>query len=152
MITQSNAFRNGHTPANGFLPCPTDYEPAPTPKPELPGWRSAFPAHTHSLNWVDGDGISHSHTVRSDDIDEVLRQVRVVKAFIAAAKVRPEQKPAHAEPEQTDSAYDAPEPDDDNYCPTHGRTKLRPSKYGGFFCAARLHDGSFCKFSSGRKR
>jgi hypothetical protein len=110
----------------------------------------------HSLKWCDHDGIEHLHVVRSDDLDDVLRQVRTVKAFIAAAKARDE-KPAncHAgvtvaepEPEQTDNAYAEPEPDDDICCPTHGRAKLRPSKYGGVYCATRLRDGSYYKYKS----
>ena len=103
------------------------------------------------LKWHDHDGIEHLHVVRSDDLDEVLREIGMVKAFIKAARARdgkpvatePEPTP---EPEQTESAYE-PEPDDD-YCPTHGRAKLRPSKYGGVYCAARLRDGSYCKYKS----
>jgi hypothetical protein len=61
--------------------------PAPQHAPqEAHSWHAAFPVHTHSLSWVDGDGISHSHTVRSDDIDDVLRQVKTIKVVIAAAK------------------------------------------------------------------
>jgi hypothetical protein len=108
------------------------------------------------LRWTDHDGHEHSLTIRANDLDTLLLQLRRVKAFIAAAKARDE-KPAncHAgvtvaepEPEQTDSAYDESEPESDDYCPTHGRAKLRPSKYGGVFCAARLRDGSYCKYKS----
>jgi hypothetical protein len=110
----------------------------------------------HSLKWHDHNGIEHLHVVRSDDLDDVLRQVRTVKAFIAAAKARDE-KPANcrgaatvAEPEleQADNAYTETEPDDDDYCPTHGRAKLRLSKYGGVYCAACLRNGSYCKYKN----
>jgi hypothetical protein len=75
----------------------------------------------HSLKWHDHDGIEHLHVVRSDDLDDVLRQVRTVKAFISASKARARdensvehghmttQAPdAEPEPEQADSAYSEP--------------------------------------------
>lgn len=30
-------------------------------------------------------------------------------------------------------------------CPTHGTAKVRPGQRGGFFCAAKLADGSYCR-------
>jgi hypothetical protein len=144
---------NGQSVPAADEPTIGDTDTAPAPKAELPGWRSAEPRFVHSLKWFDQDGIEHLHVVRSDDLDDVLRQVRTVKAFIAASKARArDEKPAPSpEPEQADSAYDEPtEPEDDDYCPTHGRARLRPSKFGGVFCSARTPDG-YCKFKSGRR-
>ena len=115
----------------------------------------------HSLKWFDTDGVEHLHVVRSDDLDEVLREIGMVKAFIKAARARDE-KPASVpteapepqapapESKQVDSA-DEPEPEDHDYCPTHGRARLRPPRYGGVFCSARMKDGTYCKHISGRK-
>ena len=30
-------------------------------------------------------------------------------------------------------------------CPTHGTVKIREGQRGGYFCAAKLPDGSFCR-------
>jgi hypothetical protein len=160
--------QNGHS-HNGFAPspivdapyamrpesdgaaypaCPSDYKPAPAPKPSRPGWRNAEPRYVHSLKWFDTDGIEHLHVIRSDDLDDVLRQVRTVKAFIAASKARA-QGVSRAEPEATEPEPEAGEQTDSAYCPTHGTSKLRPSKFSGVYCAAKLADGTFCTFTSG---
>jgi hypothetical protein len=156
----ARTHRYGASPrtCNGLTKRSTSDDAAHAPKPELPGWTNAEPRFVHSLKWFDQDGIEHMHVVRSDDLDDVLRQVRTVKAFIAASKVGAEKSvqadSAHsesqAEPEQAESAYSELEPEGDDYCPTHGRAKLRPSKYGGVFCSARMRNGEYCKFSSKR--
>jgi len=38
------------------------------------------------MKWVDSDGIEHLHILRSDDLDDVLKQMRTVKMCIQAAK------------------------------------------------------------------
>jgi hypothetical protein len=148
------AFSDDEPIPFAVAPEPQPVAPVAAPKPELP--RFAEPRFVHSLKWFDTDGIEHMHVVRSDDLDDVLRQVRTVKTFIAASKVRAEKSvqtdSAHSEPQaeagQADSAYDEPEPEDNDYCPTHGRAKLQPSKFGGNFCTARMRNGEYCKFSS----
>jgi hypothetical protein len=129
----------------------------------MPGWQDQLAPLTHALRWTDHDGHEHNLTIRANDLDTLLIQLRTVKCFIAAAKARDE-KPApspepeqaeyaYDEPEQADSAYDEPEPEpepeSDDYCPTHGRVKIRPSKFGGVFCTAHTQDG-YCKFKSQR--
>jgi hypothetical protein len=112
----------------------------------MPKWRDEHPKYVHSMEWRDSLGIKHMLVFRDDDLDAVLREAKMIREFIRAARARDE-KPAQAQ--QADSAYTEPEPDDDDYCPQHGRTKIRASQYGGVFCTARTQDG-YCKFKSER--
>jgi hypothetical protein len=86
----------------------------------------------HSLKWHDHDGIEHLHVVRSDDLDEVLREIGMVKAFIEAARARDEKPVQHAymttqapdpapepEPEQAETVYDAPPEPSRLWCEHH---------------------------------
>jgi hypothetical protein len=42
-------------------------------------------------------------------------------------------------------AAPAPRPESPPTCPVHGTVKVKPSNHGGYFCAAKLPDGSYCK-------
>jgi hypothetical protein len=73
------------------------YDPVPEQVPDVAAshtasWRDQFPAHTHSMTWVDESGMSHSHTVRADSLDDLVRQVGAIKALIASAKHKAEIK------------------------------------------------------------
>ena len=91
-----NAHVNGKV---AHLPCPSDYEPAPidiTPSKPTPRWRDQFPTYTHNINWLDSDGISHSMTLRSDILQDILNDLKLLKGMIRTAK----QKHSTANPEQ----------------------------------------------------
>ena len=41
-----------------------------------------------------------------------------------------------------------PEPKPAPECPLHGKAKIKESKFGGLYCAAKLKDGGFCDWKS----
>lgn len=41
--------------------------------------------------------------------------------------------------------------DDRPACPEHGRDKVAPSKFAGWYCKKRLPDGTYCKWQSDPK-
>jgi hypothetical protein len=77
-----------------------------------------------------------------------------VKSFIQASKVRAEKSvqadSAHSEPQaepgQAESACD--ESDTDACCPEHGRSRIKPSRFGGLYCTGRMENNEFCTFKS----
>jgi hypothetical protein len=86
---------NGHTLSSDHDDIDfTDVTPAPRLDPDAwkkehrmtTGWHAREPRFVHSLKWHDSEGVEHLHVVRSDDLDEVLREIRTVKQFIKAAK------------------------------------------------------------------
>jgi hypothetical protein len=46
------------------------------------------PTTVHSVKWRDSDRHEHLYVVRGNDLDEVLLQLRKVKAMISAARAR----------------------------------------------------------------
>jgi hypothetical protein len=130
----TRAFENDVT----FSPEP----PAPQQTPHVAhDWRDQNPLYTHSLKWHDGDGIEHLHVIRSDDLDELLRQVKTIKVVIAAAKVR-------------DSKADnpAPAPTTDNrpdWCHVHNvAMKQHGDETQGYWHSHKAADGSWCRGKS----
>jgi hypothetical protein len=133
-----------------YPPCSSDYAAAPAPKAELPGWRNQFPAYTHSMSWTDSLGITHSHTVRSDNLDEILREARITQEFVKAARARhekstatapaPEPQPEPEQNEQTDSAYDEPEPSR-LWCERHQTWLQRREKHGNVWYSHKTAEG-----------
>jgi hypothetical protein len=69
------------------------------------------------LRWHDHDGHEHSLTIRADNLDDLLIQLRTVKAFIKAAKVcdeKPVEQGHMTTPApQAESTDDEPDPEDD---------------------------------------
>jgi hypothetical protein len=154
MLTQ-NGFHsndNGH-----FLNCESDYEPAPlidvTPQTApKPGWRDQQAAFTHHIQWIDADGISHGLTIRSDSLQDLMADLKMVKGMIKAAK----QKARESQPaKQTESELNAET--DVKRCPIHGIDMPRrfSKRNNGHFFAHTLPDNTFCygsKGHSGRER
>jgi hypothetical protein len=108
------------------------HEPAPrAPQPSLP----EAPASANC--YVEIHGRKVQVTLR--DYDEG----RLLERLDALLQRFPQADSAHSEPqaeaEQAESA-----------CPTHGTGRMRPSRYGGTYCAARLTNGTYCPFKSKR--
>jgi hypothetical protein len=82
------------TPEDDTIP------PAPS---HTPSWHDHEPVFVHSLKWHDADGVEHLHVVRSDDLDEMLRQVKTIKVCIAAAKARDKAQAIDAKEESSTS-------------------------------------------------
>jgi hypothetical protein len=131
----ANYNGNGHTPSdagdNGFGKYSDisfdDTNPAPRIDHDAwkkehrmtTGWHTREPRFVHSLKWHDSEGVEHLHVVRSDDLDEVLREVRVVKQFIKAAKAQAEE---HAVAVSTTTPEPPQEPAEEpqkGYCTVH---------------------------------
>lgn len=125
-----------------------DDEPAPAPKGEMHGWRDQLAPLTDMFEWTDSDGHAHHLTIRADDLDSLLIQLRTVKAFISAAKARAQQK---AVGNATTTEPQAAAEQAEFACPDHGTSRLRPSKFGGVYCATQLPSGKFCSFKSGKE-
>jgi hypothetical protein len=105
------------------------------------------------MSWTDSLGISHSHTVRSDNLDEILHEARMTQEFVKAARARAEKPVAttpapQAEPEpqaepqneQTDSAYDEPEPSR-LWCERHQTWLQRREKNGNVWYSHKTAEG-----------
>jgi hypothetical protein len=107
--------------AADYPPCASDYEERPVfdvvPTMPRPGWTDAFPAFTHNLSWIDGEGCSHSMTLRSDSLSGLMGDLKLLKGMIRKAKT----KAAESQPAQT-----APQPDSDvSPCKIHGMAMER---------------------------
>jgi hypothetical protein len=94
MVHATNLNHNG---TNGhFLNCASDYEERPlidiTPAAPRPAWRDQFPMFTHNLSWVDADGCSQSMTLRSDDLQSLMADLRLLKGMIKQAKESAKEK------------------------------------------------------------
>lgn len=87
-ITYSGeSHSNGTTNGAPYPPLHSEADFGPqSPYKPTPKWRDREPRFVHSLKWLDAEGIEHLHVVRSDDLDDVLKEVRTVKAFIAASR------------------------------------------------------------------
>jgi hypothetical protein len=87
MLSANDLCLNGNG-INGkvaYLPCPSDYEPRPAidviPTTPAPKWRDQHAAFTHHVQWVDSEGISHGLTLRSDSLQGLLSDLKMVKAI-----------------------------------------------------------------------
>ena len=102
MLSANDLHLNGHVNGtNGHaLECSSDYEPRPaidiTPSKPTPQWRNEFPQFTHNLSWLDSDGINHSMTLRSDSLQALMADLKLLKSMVQQAK----QKHADANPTQ----------------------------------------------------
>jgi hypothetical protein len=101
------------------------------------GWRDQNPIYTHSLKWRDSDGTQHLHVIRSDDLDEVLRQVKAIKTVIAAARAH--EAEAHEQ-----------EPDRPDWCPIHRVQMPERSNAKGKWYSHQATDGTYCKGRTAR--
>jgi hypothetical protein len=135
MLAANGISSNNGVHAQLYAPCPSDYETAPidvTPTAPRPGWKDAFPQYTHNLSWVDSEGCSHSMTLRSDSLSDLMNDLRLLKSMIRQAKG----KARESAPQQA-----APEPDSDvPPCPIHGASMERRTskRTGGIYFSHRM--------------
>jgi hypothetical protein len=142
-----------HNGANGhLLDCPSDYPaidvtPMPTAPTPKPGWRDQHAAFTHHIQWVDADGISHGLTLRSDSLQGLMADLKMVKGMIRQAK----QKASESTPQQAET----PVPDSDiPACRIHNvAMERRTSKRtGGIYFSHRLPGSKELCFGRESKR
>ena len=143
MVSANGTHHNG---TNGhYLNCASDYEPAPvidvTPAAPKPGWRDQFPTYTHNLSWVDSDSLSHSMTLRSDSLSDLMADLRLVKPMIRQSK----QKAAEHAPQQAEGASET-EQSDVQQCRIHKVDMVRrwSKRTGGHYWAHKAPNGDFC--------
>ena len=130
--------------------CPSDYEAidiTPLPKAEpKPGWRDQHAAFTHHLQWADADGISHGLTLRSDSLQGLMADLRMVKGMIKAAKQKAaESQPQQAVQTQADGARESKQPDVQR-CKIHAADMIRrwSKRTNGHYFGHKLSNGDFC--------
>lgn len=134
MITTNGAHLNGVHVSNLWPPCPSDYEPAPANIPaKQTGWRDQFPAFTHNLSWVDADGLSHSMTLRSDSLQDLMADLKLLKNAIKQSRQQHAEAPLDAE-------------SDVKRCAIHGVDMPRrfSKRNQGHFFGHVLPDNTFC--------
>ena len=125
---------NGHT-----LVCASDYpavEIDVTPHQPQPKWQDQFPQFTHNLSWQDSDGISHSMTLRSDSLQALMADLKLLKGMIKAAK----EQHSTANPTQSQTQEECVA------CKVHGvEMERRISKRtGGHYFSHKLSDRELC--------
>ena len=98
---------------------------------QQPSWRDWEPRHVHSVKWVDSEGLEHLHVVRGDDIDQILKDVAVVKLCIEHARTRAAKKRQQATQETPQASEQPPaaEPDPQKgWCAAHNVWMTRHQK------------------------
>ena len=124
-----------------YLDCASDYEERPiidvTPHPK---WRDQLAPYTHTLQWVDADGCSHSMTLRNDTLQGLLDDLKLIKSGIQQCK-------AKARQENPDM------PPDTMLCDVHNAYMERrySKRTGGHYFAHKVENGEFCYGKSQHK-
>jgi hypothetical protein len=151
MLTQNGTNLNGSNGVHAaklYPACASDYDavtiditPQTAPKP---GWRDQHAAFTHHIQWIDADGISHGLTLRSDSLQGLMADLKMVKGMIKAAK----QKAAESQPQQAmhDPQVPAADVPDTKHCAIHGVDMARrwSKRTGGHYFAHKAPTGDFC--------
>ena len=113
------------------------------------------------MKWVDADGIEHLHVLRSDDLDDVLREMATIKLCIQHARARAAKaRQAETAPSTPRDTQASPQPanqpvpavvtaTDAASCPLHGTSRIKPSKFGGVYCAVKSDGDKWCSWKSG---
>ena len=138
--TNLNNGTNGH-----FLNCASDYEPSPvidiTPatasKPDCTGQHATY---THHVQWLDSDNVQHGLTIRSDSLQGLLADLKLIKGMIRQAKAKAAE---HAPPQATQT----PAPDSDEPpCKIHGTPMVRrqSKRTGGIYFSHKMANGELC--------
>jgi hypothetical protein len=134
-----------------YGPCASDYEavaidvtPAAAPKP---GWKDAFPQYTHNLSWVDSEGCSHSMTLRSDSLSDLMSDLKMLKNMIRQAKGKARES-ATQQDQQTspDPQVQAANVPDVQRCEIHAVDMVRrwSKRTQGHYFGHKLPTGDFC--------
>ena len=136
---------NGTTGTNGHgaqLHCENDYEAVNatpyTPSAHPVPWRSQFPAFTHNLGWTDGDGCTHSLTLRNDNLNDLMADLKMLKGLIRASK----QKATVANP----GAHQGQTQEELVVCKVHGVAMERriSKRMGGHYHCHRMGVNDLC--------
>lgn len=141
MVTENGAYSNGHvTPWAQNGPVSQSQTPVTDCEPQ-PGWHSQLAKFTHTLNWVDLDGCGHALTIRADGLQELLNDLKLVKAGIRQAK----QKAQLGEPKRQGTTQEEPHADVLE-CSIHHATMVRrwSKRTQGSYFSHRLPDCSIC--------
>ena len=149
MVAVNGIHSNGHM-SNGnvtYLPCSSDYEERPTidvvAREPKPGWHDQNPRFVHSLTWTDADGVGHMLVLRSDDLQALFGDIKMVKSMIKRSKEKAKEKQPEAQQEQTQPEHVV--------CKIHGvQMERRVSKRtGGHYFSHRI--GTELCFGKGAK-
>ena len=142
MLSNGVSHLNGHhNGTNGTtLVCESNYEPVSVidviPTTPAPKWRDQHAAFTHHIQWIDSDNISHGLTLRSDSLQDILSDLRMVKGIIRQDK----QKHTDANPEQPETQSEKV------VCKVHGVPMERrvSKRTGGHYFSHKLADRDLC--------
>ena len=140
MLSNGTALLNDHVNGTNAhtLECPSDYPPAIdiTPSKPTPQWRNEFPQFTHNLSWTDLDGINHSMTLRSDSLQSLMADLKLLKSMVRQAK----QQHADASPVQPDTQLERV------MCKVHGTVMERrvSKRTGGHYHCHKLAGRDLC--------
>ena len=143
MLSHNGAIPNGTSLSDRgtILNCPSDYEPRPVidvvPTAPKPGWRDQYALFTDTVQWLTPDGISHSLTIRSDDLGDLMRDVKLIRAMILKSREQ------HAAPGSESEPGDGQEPMT-KPCDLHGGApmKRRVGKNGAAFYSHQVQGGN----------
>jgi hypothetical protein len=155
MVSANGIHSNGSNGSNGhFLNCTSDYEPRPltidvVPTAPTPKWRDQQAAFTHHIQWVDHEGISHGLTIRSDDLQSLMADLRLVKAGIREAKKQAAESasvPGDSQSGESHSPTELTAETDVQRCRIHGVDMPRriSKRNSGHYFAHFLPDDSIC--------
>ena len=137
MVPTPEHARNDHALPIVYPPCPSDYEATDWQAAKrTPGWSTREPKFVHSVKWIDSDGLEHLHVVRSDDLDEALREIRALKQYITTSR-------AKAQEEEQNTAHHA-QPQE-GWCPLHHVRMQHHTNGKGSWWSHKLADGTWCK-------
>ena len=102
--------------------------------------------HSFTTKAYNPDGYDCMFTVRSDDATEFFTKVKALLDWLPRhgfepTRTRPNSNGNGAPPPTTD----APAAQNGNVpvCQYHG--EMKPSKFGGWYCSAKMADGSYCQ-------
>ena len=139
MVTVNGTNHNGCLSTTGhMLDCPSDHPIIDiTPCQAKAGWRSQFAVFTHNLSWVDSDGVSHSLTLRSDSLPDLMADIKTMKSLIRQSKAQHQAKNPAAQPETQPERV---------ICKIHNvEMERRVSKHtGGHYHCHRLAGNDLC--------
>ena len=137
MLPSTENSRNGHDLQTAYSPCPSDYEATDWQSAKrTPGWSAREPKFVHSVKWVDSDGLEHLRVVRSDDLDELLREIRALKQSITASRAKAQEE------EQNTAPHTQPQ---EGWCPLHHVRMQHHTNGKGSWWSHKLADGTWCK-------
>jgi hypothetical protein len=92
------------------------------------------------------------YTVRAQTVHEALDTLAALDE--ALQRLLPPTPKMIDTPAGARAAVGAPEPApaDPPCCPAHGEVFIKPSKFGGLYCATTNDDGSWCSWKAGKAR